>query len=72
MFNLFSTYPLARKALFAMNAEAAHDATLSMLQKTYDCTFTRGLIQDNPLKPIKLMGLSLKNPVGLAAGLDKN
>ena len=72
MFNLFSTYPLARKALFAMSTEAAHDATLSMLQKTYDCTFTRGLIQDNPLKPIKLMGLSLKNPVGLAAGLDKN
>ncbi len=72
MFNLFSTYPVARKALFAMNAEAAHDATLSMLQKTYDCVFTRGLIQDNPLKPTKLMGLSLKNPVGLAAGLDKN
>lgn len=72
MFNLFSTYPVARKALFAMNAEAAHDATLSMLQKTYDCGFTRGFIQDNPLKPITLMGLSLKNPVGLAAGLDKN
>lgn len=72
MFNLFSTYPVARKALFAMNAEAAHDATLSMLQKTYDFAFTRGLIQDNPLKPIKIMGLALKNPVGLAAGLDKN
>lgn len=72
MFNLFSTYPVARKALFAMNAEAAHDATLLMLQKTYDCGFTRGLIQDSPLKPTKLMGLSLKNPVGLAAGLDKN
>jgi dihydroorotate dehydrogenase len=72
MFNLFSTYPLARKALFAMSAEAAHDATLSMLQKTYDCSFTRSLIQDSPIKPLKLMGLSLKNPVGLAAGLDKN
>jgi len=72
MFNLFSTYPLARKALFAMNTEAAHEATLSMLQKTYDCSFTRGLIQDSPLKPTKLMGLPLKNPVGLAAGLDKN
>lgn len=72
MFNLFSAYPLARKALFAMNAEAAHDATLSLLQKTYDCSVTRGLIQDSPLKPSKLMGLSLKNPVGLAAGLDKN
>jgi dihydroorotate dehydrogenase len=72
MFNLFSTYPVARKALFAMNAETAHDTTLLVLQKTYDCALTRGLIQDSPLKPTKLMGLTLKNPVGLAAGLDKN
>lgn len=72
MFKLFSAYPFARKALFAMDAEAAHDATLCILQKTYDCGLTRGLLRDQPLKPVKLMGLSLKNPVGLAAGLDKN
>jgi len=33
---------------------------------------TRGLLGDRPVWPASLMGLSLRNPVGLAAGLDKN
>ncbi len=69
---LFQAYPLARHALFAMDAEAAHEATLLALQKAYDCSFTRGLMRDRALAPTKLMGLSLRNPIGLAAGLDKN
>lgn len=69
---LFNTYPLARGALFSLDAESAHELTLAALQKTYDCRYTRGLIGARPLKPTTLMGLSLRNPVGLAAGLDKN
>ena len=69
---LFQAYPLARAALFALDAETAHETTLDALQKAYDCSLTRGLIHDQTLAPIKLMGLSLRNPVGLAAGLDKN
>lgn len=69
---LFQAYPLARAALFAMDPEDAHEATLHALQRAYDCSFTRGLMRDSALFPIKLMGLSLRNPVGLAAGLDKN
>jgi dihydroorotate dehydrogenase len=30
------------------------------------------LLKDLPSKPLELMGLKLRNPVGLAAGLDKN
>lgn len=69
---LFQAYPLARQALFAMDAEAAHEATLSALQRAYDCSLTRGLMHSRVLAPTSLMGLALQNPVGLAAGLDKN
>lgn len=69
---LFSSYPLARAALFSMDAEAAHELTLSALQKAYDCKLTRRLIAATPLLPLTLMGLQFPNPVGLAAGLDKN
>lgn len=69
---LFNTYSLARPALFSLDAETAHDITLRSLQKAYDCSLTRGLMASQPEHPASLMGLSLRNPVGLAAGLDKN
>ena len=69
---LFQAYPLARQALFALDAEAAHEATLHALQQAYDCSLTRGLMHDRVSDPATLMGLPLLNRVGLAAGLDKN
>lgn len=69
---LFQAYPLARHALFALDAEAAHEATLGALQRAYDCSLTRGLMHNEIRVPTTLMGLSLINPVGLAAGMDKN
>jgi dihydroorotate dehydrogenase len=69
---LFHAYPLARQALFAMDAETAHDVTLKTLQRAYDCGATRALMHAAPLAPITLMGLRVPNAVGLAAGLDKN
>ena len=69
---LFSSYPLARAALFALDAETAHELTLSSLQKAYDCNFTRQFLASRPEHPVQLMGLTVRNPVGLAAGLDKN
>ncbi len=69
---LFQTYGLARKVLFAMDPEVAHETTLKGLQQAYDCRLTRGLSHDLPIAPRVVMGLSLKNPVGLAAGLDKD
>lgn len=54
-----------------MDAETAHEVTLAQLQRAYDCGLTRKLLR--PARaPATLMGLSLRNPVGLAAGLDKN
>ncbi|OZI67213.1 quinone-dependent dihydroorotate dehydrogenase [Bordetella genomosp. 11] len=69
---LFQAYPLARRALFAMDAETAHEVTLKTLQRAYDCGATRSLMHAAPLAPITLMGLRVPNAVGLAAGLDKN
>jgi len=69
---LFQAYPLARHALFALDAETAHEATLGALQRAYDCSLTRSLMHSQVLVPTTLMGLKLQNPVGLAAGMDKN
>ncbi|MFA7437105.1 quinone-dependent dihydroorotate dehydrogenase [Castellaniella sp.] len=72
---LSRAYPLARAALFSMDAERAHELTLAALKKTHACRVARPLIQAS--RPpsgtaCTLMGLSLPNAVGLAAGLDKN
>lgn len=69
---LFHAYPLARPALFAMDAETAHEVTLSGLQRAYECGATRKLMHAQPKSPCTLMGMQLANPIGLAAGLDKN
>jgi dihydroorotate dehydrogenase len=68
----FSGYPFARSLLFSLDAEHAHELTLQALQRAYDCRVTRKLLHSAPQLPIELMGLTLRNPVGLAAGLDKN
>ncbi len=69
---LFNSYSLARPALFSLDAETAHELTLASLQKAYDCRLTRSLMASRVELPCQLMGLALRNPIGLAAGLDKN
>lgn len=62
-------YALARPLLFALDAEAAHELTISGLHR-FGC-----LLPSPPASqaaPIRVMGLDFPNPVGLAAGLDKN
>lgn len=61
-------YALARPFLFSLDAETAHEFTLNMLRRT------QGLMPACAVddKPVKVMGLDFPNPVGLAAGLDKN
>lgn len=64
-------YALARPLLFAMDAEQAHHFTLPMLQRAYRLGLTQ-LLPTVPTTPCEIMGLHLSNPVGLAAGLDKD
>src|SRR5690606_33378689 len=67
----FHAYPLARPALFSLDAETAHEVTLRNLQRAHRLGLTR-CFGSRAANPIKLMGLDFPNPVGLAAGLDKN
>ncbi len=69
---LFNAYPLARAALFSLDAEKAHELTLQRLQQAYDCRHLRRFFPKAQGRSRQLMGLTLRNPVGLAAGLDKN
>ena len=60
-------YPLIRPLIFAQDAESAHETGLELLNKL------RWLIPPTRVdKPVTVMGLNFPNPVGLAAGMDKN
>ena len=62
-------YTLARPLLFTLAPERAHELTLSMLDKAHKF----GLMHQKVAhKPVTCMGIEFPNPVGLAAGLDKN
>ncbi len=65
-------YQLARKLLFQLSAEAAHQLALEGLGAAVRLRLTPMLMPKMELLPVKVMGLEFTNPVGLAAGLDKN
>ncbi|MDR1310441.1 MAG: quinone-dependent dihydroorotate dehydrogenase [Burkholderiaceae bacterium] len=62
-------YRLVRPALFSMNSETAHDVTMRSLRAA---GMMRIPLLGQPLAPRTVMGLTFPNPVGLAAGLDKD
>ncbi|MDO4997452.1 MAG: quinone-dependent dihydroorotate dehydrogenase [Neisseria sp.] len=63
-------YSLLRPFIFKMDSEIAHHTTLEALKKAHRFGLLPAV---NPhTQPTQLMGLNLPNPVGLAAGLDKN
>lgn len=64
-------YPLIRAALFTLDPEDAHRFTLAGL----DAAHRLGLLNLLPRahgRPVRVMGIDFPNPVGLAAGLDKD
>jgi dihydroorotate dehydrogenase len=64
-------YALTRPALFALDPERAHGVTLASL----DLAEKTGLLSrlyPRLEQPVHCMGMTFDNPVGLAAGLDKN
>jgi dihydroorotate dehydrogenase len=67
-----SLYGLARPFLFGLDAERAHGATLASLEAAYRSGTTSLLARPPKPLPTKAFGLTFPNPVGLAAGLDKN
>ncbi|CAI1547791.1 Dihydroorotate dehydrogenase (quinone) [Serratia quinivorans] len=65
-------YPLIRKALFQLDPERAHELTFQQLRRVTGTPLEFLIRQSVPTKPVSCMGLSFKNPLGLAAGLDKD
>jgi dihydroorotate dehydrogenase len=65
-------YTLIQKFLFTQDAEWSHDFTINWLKRTQNNVLNCFYKQNLTEKPIKAFGLTFKNPVGLAAGLDKN
>lgn len=64
-------YPILRPFLFQLDAERAHHLTLRLLQSAYRIGLMSAAQSENA-RAVSWMGLTLPNPVGLAAGLDKN
>ena len=65
-------YPFVRKALFQLDPERAHEFTFQQMRRITGTPLEALLRQKVPSKPVSCMGLTFKNPLGLAAGLDKN
>ena len=65
-------YALLRNALFLLPPEMSHDVALKSLDYARRLKVLDFLYSAPDNCPIKAMGLEFPNPVGIAAGLDKN
>ena len=65
-------YPLIRKFFFSLDAEDAHGIGMRGVS-ALSCSGLAGVLaKPVPACPVEVMGIKFPNPVGLAAGLDKN
>ncbi len=63
-------YPLLRPLLFSLAPETAHDVAMKSL--LFQSTFKQTDRLPPKVSPRDFAGIQFRNPVGLAAGLDKN
>ncbi|HCN90522.1 MAG TPA: quinone-dependent dihydroorotate dehydrogenase, partial [Oxalobacteraceae bacterium] len=64
-------YALARPLLFSLDPEAAHNLTLPLLKRAAALGLAKAIARPEA-DPRTVMGITFPNPVGLAAGLDKD
>ncbi|MDA7085888.1 quinone-dependent dihydroorotate dehydrogenase [Pseudomonas sp. SA3-5] len=65
-------YTLARQLLFKLSPETSHELTIDLVGAGGRLGLNGLLCKAPASLPVKVMGLEFANPVGLAAGLDKN
>lgn len=65
-------YPYVKPLLFKLDAETSHYLTLKLLKLSHTIGLDSFLNPKMITQPLTVMGLNFANPVGLAAGLDKN
>ena len=68
---------ILKPLLFTKNPESAHDFTFSWIKRTFNVPIVKNIIEgfydyQNPILEKEVFGLHFKNPVGLAAGFDKD
>lgn len=68
----FNPYLLLKSALFKLDAETAHNLALKGLKLLHKLKLSSLILGKTQRAPISVMGIEFPNPVGLAAGLDKN
>lgn len=65
-------YPLVRHFLFKLDPEVVHELTIHQLAWMGGTPLEVFFRNKLPSRPVEVMGLKFNNPVGLAAGLDKD
>src|SRR5436190_2223622 len=68
-------YPFFRSLLFRLDPEAVHHLTLQAIRLAGNFSPSYWLLTklyEAPAKPVQAFGLTFKNPIGLAAGYDKD
>ena len=65
-------YQAFRPALFALDPESAHELAFGSLDLAAQLGVAKWLLPQVPPSPVTAMGLDVPEPVGVAAGLDKN
>ena len=65
-------YSLAKHLLFQLDAEKAHGIALKSIEAAYRTGLNPLVAAKPPVLRTKAFGVTFSNPVGLAAGLDKN
>ena len=65
-------YSLSRRLLFKLSPETAHELTIDLLGAAGRLGLAQRVVKQPTALPVNVMGVDFPNPVGLAAGLDKN
>ncbi len=68
--NLYTS--ILRPLLFRLDAETAHHLALALLENTPPALLRTFLAAKAPAAPRTCFGVNFPNPIGLAAGMDKN
>jgi len=66
------SYSLLRNMMFRFDPETSHNLGLKGMSLAERLKLTQLFVAPMPQVPVHVMGLEFPNPVGLAAGLDKN
>jgi dihydroorotate dehydrogenase len=65
-------YTHLRDLLFKLDAETSHEFSLDLIGAAERLQLIKLFLTSVPANPVEVMGITFPNPIGLAAGLDKN